>query len=320
VAWKRAEVIIDAAKKADFLLIFDCCFAGRLIGSSSRKAVTTRNFEFLGASGANETTISPGEKSFTHALIKALEALSHDKEGFTTTELYLKILQCPTFPKDEQTPCHDSRTNCHERLLLAPLDPPDAMSASTASLSEDQSQPPAIQYCLTVDFLLTNLPTAHDLTELCNSLKILARKKGLPAQKFIWNNMYRKGEEVPLAAKVAALKWRAHALKNGGRTNQRSSSIGEHENATANFGRLGGRSEPCVTAPVRHERLPATLGDAERVQSVDGFRETNARGKKAQSMLVRGRFFVFCWLTSGAILGAALLCYSRGLLPRFWRL
>jgi hypothetical protein len=257
VAWEKAEVIIDAAKKADFLLVFDCCFAGRLVGSSSRKAVSTRNFEFLGASGASETTISPGEKSFTHALIKALEALSHDKEGFTTTELYLKILECPTFPKDDQTPCHGARTNCLERLLLAPLDPPDAMSAPTASLSEDQSQPPAIQYCLTVDFLLTSLPTAHDLTELCNSLKILATKKGLPAQKFIWNNMYRKGEEVPVVAKVAALKWRAHTLKNGNRTNQRSSSTGEDENATANVnGQVRGQRQ--------YQRTKETEGAAQK--------------------------------------------------------
>jgi hypothetical protein len=290
VAWKKAEVIIDAAKKADFLLIFDCCYAGQLVGSSSRKAVSTRNFEFLGASGANETTIGPGVKSFTHALINALAALSHDTEGFTTTELYLKILECPTFPKDDQTPCQGSRTNCHERLLLAPLDPPDAMSTSTASLAEDQSQPPAIQYCLTVDFLLTNLPTTHDLTQLCNSLKILATKKGLPAQKVIWNNMYRKGEEIPVVAKVAALRWRAHTLKNGSRSNQRSRSIGEHE------------------------KLQATLEDAGRLQSVERFRETNARGKKAQSRRVRRRSLLLRWLLLGAILGVALLYWGCDLL------
>ena|SRR2546423_1079719 len=57
--------------------------------------------------------------------------------------------------------------------------------------------------------------------------------------------------------------------------------------------------EPYVNATVRPEKLQATLGDAERVQSVEGFRETNARGKKAQSKLVRRRFFMVCCLTSG---------------------
>jgi hypothetical protein len=131
------------------------------------------------------------------------------------------------------------------------------MSASTASLSEDESQPPAIQYCLTVDFLLTNLPTAHDLTELCNSLKILATKKRLPAQKFIWNNMYRKGEEVPVVAKVAALKWRAQALRNGSKANKRSSSIGEAENATANVnGQVQGQRQ--------YQRTKETEGAAQK--------------------------------------------------------
>jgi hypothetical protein len=279
VAWKKVEWIIEAAKRADFLLIFDCCFAGKLVDSSTRNAVSARNFEFLGASGANETTPIPGERSFTHALIKALETLSQSTDGFTTAELHLKILKCPTFPKDDQTPCHGSRTNCPERLLLAPLDPPDAMYTSTASLSRDNSQPPPIQYCLTLDFLLTSLPSEHDLTKLCNSLKVLANKNGLPVQKFLWNSMYRK-EEIPVVAKVAALQWRARTLRNGSRSNQRSTSIEESGNATANFVHLGESPEQCVAAEVRHERLQATLEDAERLQGMEGFTEIRAQIKR----------------------------------------
>jgi hypothetical protein len=249
-------VLIDAAKKADFLLIFDCCFAGRLVGSPPRNVISARNFEFFGASGASETTMGPGEKSFTHALIKALETLAHHTDGFTTTELYSQIFACTTFPKEDQTPILESRTNCHERLLLAPLDKPDAMSTSTASLSEDNSQQPAIQYCFTLDFLLTSLPTEHDVDELCNSLKVLPSRKGLPAQKFVWNNMYRKGNEVSPAVKAAAhwWRWRAQTRGHGSRSSRRSSSLGEPGNTAANPVPLEERPEQRVTAAIQQKR------------------------------------------------------------------
>jgi hypothetical protein len=319
VAWKKAEVIIDAAKKADFLLIFDCCFAGRLVGSSSRNVISARNFEFFGASGASETTIGPGEKSFTHALIKALEALAHNTDGFTTTELYSQIFACPTFPKDEQTPVHESRTNCHERLLLAPLDKPDAMSTSTASLSEDNSQQPAIQYCFTLDFLLTSLPTEHDMDELCNSLKVLSRK-GLPAQKFVWYNMYRKGNEVPPAVKAAAhwWRWRAQTGRHGSRSNRRSTSRGEPGNTAANLVPPEERPpEQCVTAAIQHKTLQPTLEDAENFQGVKGFKETPTEAKEMQGRLARRRSLVCRLILSAAIMGVMLLYWGRDLFRCF---
>jgi hypothetical protein len=319
VAWKRAEVIIDAAKQADFLLIFDCCFAGKLVGSSSRGVISTRNFEFFGASGASETTIGPGEKSFTNALIKALETLAHHTDGFTTTELYSQIFACTTFPKDEQTPVHESRTNCHERLLLAPLDKLDAMSTSTASLSEDNSQQPAIQYCFTIDFLLTSLPTEHDMDELCNSLKILPARKGLPAQKFVWNNMYRKGNEIPPAAKAVAhwWRWRAQTGRHGSRSNRRSSSLGEPGNTTANPAPLEERPEQGITAAVQHKTPRPALKDAENFQSVEGFKETPTGVKEMQRRLARRRSLVCRLVMSAAIIGVMLLYWGRDLFRRF---
>jgi hypothetical protein len=312
-------VIIDAAKKADFLLIFDCCFAGKLVGSSSRNVISARNFEFFGASGANETTMGPGEKSFTHALIKALETLAQHTDGFTTTELYSQIFTCTTFPKDEQTPVHESRTNCHERLLLAPLDKLDAMSTSTASLSEDNSQQADIQYCFTLDFLLTNLPTERDMDELCNSLKTLPSRKGLPAQKFVWNNMYRKGNEVPEVVKAAAhwWRWRAQTRRHGSRSNRRSSSLGEPGNTTANPLPLEEKPEQCVPAAIQHKTLRPTLEDAENFQGVKGFRETSAGAKEMQGRLARWRSLVFRLIMPVAVIGVMLLYWGRGLFPCF---
>jgi hypothetical protein len=317
VAWTKAEVIIDAAKQADFLLIFDCCFAGRLAGPSSRKAISKRNFDFLGASGANEITRTPGERSFTHALIKALESLAHDTDGFTTTELYLKVLECPTFPKQEQTPCYTSRTNCLERLLLAPLDVPDSMSASTASISRDNSQSSAIRYCLTLDFLLTNLPTEDDMTTICDSLKSLVTKRGLPAQKFIWNNMYRKGEEVPAVAKAAALSWLAQTLRNGSRSNRRSSSLEESGSAKTNMMHLAGKPEPFAPAAFRHEVLQATFEGADRLEGMTDSRGDLFVGKEMRSRFARQYPFI-CWcIMLGGVLGVLLLYSGCHLLPCF---
>jgi hypothetical protein len=312
-------VIIDAAKKADFLLIFDCCFAGRLVGSSSRNVISARNFEFFGASGASETTIGPGEKSFTHALIKALESLAHYTDGFTTTELYSQIFACTTFPKDEQTPVLESRTNCHERLLLAPLDKPDAMSTSTASLSEDNSQQPAIQYCFTLDFLLTSLPTERDMDELCNSLKILPSRKGLPAQKFVWNNMYRKGNEVPPAVKAAAhwWRWRAQTGRHGSTSNRRSTSLGEPGNTTANPVPPEERLELSVTAAIQHKTLQPTLKDAEKFQGAEGFKETPTEAKEMEGRLTRRRSLICRLVMSAAIIGVMLLYWGHDLFRHF---
>ena len=223
IAWSRAESIIDEAKRADFLLIFDCCYAGKLAGLSKRKVFSKNNFDFLGASGANELAEVPGETSFTHALIKALRHLASDKEGFTTSELFNQILQCPTFPKHEQTPCLTSRTTCLERLLLAPLHEPELPPVASPPASENTAETNPLKYCLSLDFLLPELPNDEDMTNMCDGLKKLIAKEQLIAQKIIWKSLYRK-REMPLAVQAAAHHWRAQTLLK----NRRHSSI-EHK-------------------------------------------------------------------------------------------
>ena len=71
--WNKTEHILHDTQ-ADVLQIFDCCYAGSLgtRGSSQQK------FEYLAATEADDTTMRPGETSFTNALIFALNELAQD--------------------------------------------------------------------------------------------------------------------------------------------------------------------------------------------------------------------------------------------------
>jgi hypothetical protein len=198
--------MIDTAKRADFLLIFDCCFAGKLAGFHSRKDFSKTNFDFLGASGPNQLAEVPGETSFTFALIRALRELANEPAGFTTPELFNKILECPTFPKEEQTPCMLSKKNCVEKLLLAPLPKNEVLPATMTVESKGDPKPTSLDYCLRLDFLLPRLPSDEEMGEMCDGFKGLIHEKRLMAQKIVWNTLHRK-EVLPPVARAAAHKW-----------------------------------------------------------------------------------------------------------------
>jgi hypothetical protein len=106
VMWSQVEQGI-VNLEADVLLIFDCCHAGRLC--QHRDASSVGFFEFFGSCQADQTARSPGEQSFTSALIWALDELSSADEPFDTHQLQCKILEYPRFPHSEQTPVLSDR-------------------------------------------------------------------------------------------------------------------------------------------------------------------------------------------------------------------
>ena len=122
IVWHTAEGIIDTTQ-ADVLVIFDCCHAGNLARSFSQSRWSTRCFEFLGATSANSTTAVPGDSSFTSGLIWALDELSYDPRGFTTSELRRKIIEYPEFPL-KQIPVLSERSGASlKHIVIAPLSP-----------------------------------------------------------------------------------------------------------------------------------------------------------------------------------------------------
>lgn len=115
VVWSSVEyAIIDT--KADVLLIFDCCNAGRLC--LPYRAFGRSYFEFLGACGDNDTTMGPGPASFTRALTWALKELAKKDEAFSTSELKHKIKMHRRFPKD-QCPVLSDRHLPGEHIVIS---------------------------------------------------------------------------------------------------------------------------------------------------------------------------------------------------------
>ena len=72
----------------------------------------------MGAS--NELTRAARKRSFTSALIYALQMLSKDSNGFTTSALYQAVRHAPNFPSD-QTSVLGERGLSFGRIVLTPL-------------------------------------------------------------------------------------------------------------------------------------------------------------------------------------------------------
>lgn len=129
ITWNRCEDSIRSAQ-ADSLLIFDCCHGSDLaIGRDP--ILTSRSFEYLAASTTSKTR-SPGDGSFTTALIWALKDLagngdppkspSHSNAPkFTTTKLAARICEAPDFPNDQKPSLTSRDIDSYRRIVLAPL-------------------------------------------------------------------------------------------------------------------------------------------------------------------------------------------------------
>ena len=215
-AWAQSEYLIHTADAADVLLIFDCCFAGKLSGTLDRRAFGTKNFEFLGATASNGLARLPGKESFSRALIWALNQLADEKDGFTTSRLYSKIIDAPDFPKHEQTPTlSERRGHCLKRLVLAPLDPNDDLPSKLSPV-EGQGQEDSFQYSLTLQLLFPKLLSNTEMEVMCNGLKELIRTEELKAKQIIWRGLHRKGAshfELPPLAQAFA--WRLLSAVRG---------------------------------------------------------------------------------------------------------
>lgn len=119
IVWNSAECNIKGTK-SDVLVIFDCCAAGAL-DQNVRSNATRPAFEFLAATSANSTTRRPGPRSFTRALIYALEELAKTQERFTIQRLLSEILKAPNFPSDQGPRLGERGLPSLRRIALAPL-------------------------------------------------------------------------------------------------------------------------------------------------------------------------------------------------------
>ncbi|ORY00886.1 hypothetical protein BCR34DRAFT_592437 [Clohesyomyces aquaticus] len=118
--WDKAEETLRSDDiEGDVLTILDTCYSSNLQKSGKED---TRTFELLSACAFDQTTASPGENSFTRALIDALKELLDEfaDRSFTTFHLNQRIL---LNPNRRDTPSQLwFRLKHHERhIRLAPL-------------------------------------------------------------------------------------------------------------------------------------------------------------------------------------------------------
>jgi len=174
-----------------------------------RRALDSTIFEFLGSTAANGYARIPGKESFTTALIWALKALAEENEedGFTTSQLYSKILKAPDFPSEEQTPTlSERRGHCSRRLMLAPL-PSNEQPYTEISETGDVDEANKPLLSLNLQFLLPIDLSENDVEDMCDGLQNLVKYRELKATQIIWRGLSRKGPEMTASAVKAAYKW-----------------------------------------------------------------------------------------------------------------
>jgi hypothetical protein len=118
--WEESEKKFIKKAKGDVLTIMDACFAGSVRAMLDRDPGQT--YEFLGACAMDKTTASPGEKSFTAALITSLQFLLEEgeKQQFTTADLS-RVIGLQKYRK-KNIPCLWSRSaHDQRRIVLAPM-------------------------------------------------------------------------------------------------------------------------------------------------------------------------------------------------------
>lgn len=133
----------------------------------------------------------PGPKSFTSALIFALEALREQKPKgrFTTDELLRKIKNdAPDFPKD-QTPelsDRDHKTLSGGRIMLHPLQPDSAEDDKSYETSPSEL---ADRHIVTLHFDFGGNPSGKNLETLGRNFNEIFERNTLGVQRVRWGGV-----------------------------------------------------------------------------------------------------------------------------------
>ncbi|RDW82288.1 hypothetical protein BP6252_03400 [Coleophoma cylindrospora] len=188
IVWNSAEHNIKATK-SDVLLIFDCCYAGAL-DQNVRSNATRRAFEFLAATSANSTTRRPGERSFTTALIWALEHLVEKGKRFPTQELLSKILEAPNFPTEQVPRLGERGLACVRRIVLAPLSDDTGPDGGNSTGDFETG----IREDLSVRFVFNSVITRHLVEQLVTGLRrLIIAESDLKVTTVLWEGINSSG-------------------------------------------------------------------------------------------------------------------------------
>ncbi|KAE9969850.1 hypothetical protein EG328_006637 [Venturia inaequalis] len=119
VIWDQAEQNFVQSARGDILTIMDSCFAGNVPPAVNR--AYENSYEYIGACHRDRATSSPGDRSFTKALIDSLNHLLDrpSRQPFTTADLVKTIAEQRW--RRKEPPFFESRGALADRRIpLAP--------------------------------------------------------------------------------------------------------------------------------------------------------------------------------------------------------
>ena len=145
----------------------------------------------------------PGDNSFTRSLIWALEGLSTESRGFTTSELRQRIVQAPNFPEDQfPTLCQRNGSASLKHIVIAPLSP-DSNVSSQAYRDDPHG---AIEEYLDLRLLMERKLNPTEVKSLSTFFSDLIRRNELPARRVAFVGQYPRIME---ATRAVCYKWRS---------------------------------------------------------------------------------------------------------------
>lgn len=144
-----------------------------------------RSFEYLGACSSGNTTLSPGEGSFTTALIWALKALADAQSRFLVSELSSKIREAPNFPIDQVPVQFDRGVRSLQRIMLAPL--PEISDQADSTLEGSSAVGP--QGLLNLHMVFNVPPTKKEIRQFGEAMNRFMCQNGMPVDRIIWGGL-----------------------------------------------------------------------------------------------------------------------------------
>lgn len=223
VDWNQATTNLKHKARADVLMIVDSCFAGVITKGSVKQM---RTLEALLATGRKGLAISPGPRSFTTALIEALEeTLRSDDEvtrtQFNTVSLRLRINELQQDDKVRLEPLINS--GLHRSIKIVPLAKKSCNTTPNTSEVTESRFPTIEASTLTVRFSFGTMRNL-DMENAVKFARMLADRSRNEMQDFNVSNIewvdFAKGDlkhsvnqmmRMVRAAKVLAL-WRRRLL------------------------------------------------------------------------------------------------------------
>ena len=132
-----------------------------------------RAYEYLIATGPEDTTRAPGPNSFTRALIFSLEALANENRPFTSAQLASKIKNAPGFPQHQEPNLSSPEKGLTKgRILFYPVGTGDGDERNSPAIED-----PAPRHAssldlksrvLTLHFDLSDIPTRENVEEFAD--------------------------------------------------------------------------------------------------------------------------------------------------------